>query len=434
MFLNNKMRHGVRKGWYVFRLLMLFSLMVFLLTGAAVPSGGLSSQVSAFTRHLEFAYDTWTLNALSAKFAGWALSLPCFLSPDTQSQIVLDYLQQVERVNRLNAEIFTVYSDPSITDPDLTSQALQAELESELAGLKSQARAAEAVLQTQLSSVIDQAGLSSLGQVFPPSLYQVSDVPRSLVISPRTEIAQVLDISLLPEISLEAVEQLEERVLRELDHAALIVPIGGIGTYPTMVMQTTDIVWLTEMIAHEWIHNYLTLRPLGINYFTNAELRTINETTASLAGKELGRMILEKYYPDYLPPDLTEKEAEPNLALPQPLPDPNAFDFRAEMRVTRVEVDRLLTEGDVEAAEAYMEARRQFFGENGFPIRKLNQAYFAFHGAYNDVPGGGASGEDPVGPAVTAFRNQFSNLADFIKRIAWVTSFEQLQKLLNLSI
>ena len=197
-----------------------------------------------------------------------------------------------------------------------------------------------------------------------------------------------------------------------------------------MVMRTTDLVWLTEVIAHEWVHNFLTLRPLGINYFTSAELRTINETTADLAGKEVGRMILIKYYPEHVPPEIIPPPGEDLTLQPEPVPDPSAFDFRAEMRITRVEVDRLLEMGEVEQAESYMESRRQFFWENGFLIRKLNQAYFAFYGAYNASPGGGAAGEDPVGPAVTAFRDQFDNLADFLNAVSWVVSFEQLLGLL----
>ena len=51
-----------------------------------------------------------------------------------------------------------------------------------------------------------------------------------------------------------------------LDVSALVVAVGGIGIYPTMVMSTTDLPWLIEMVAHEWIHNYLTLCPLGVNY------------------------------------------------------------------------------------------------------------------------------------------------------------------------
>jgi hypothetical protein len=280
-------------------------------------------------------------------------------------------------------------------------------------------------------SVVNEAGLGGLGQVFPPSLYQFSDTPQSLVISPREEISQVLDISLLPVLDADDMDALETRVFQELNHAALVVPIGGVGTYPTMVMQTADIVWLTEVIAHEWIHNYLTLRPLGINYYTTPELRTINETTASLAGKELGRLILQKYYPAYLPP---EEEPDQNKATPSTSAlemAPDIFDFRAEMRKTRVEVDRLLEQGQIEQAESYMDARRQVFWENGFLIRKLNQAYFAFYGAYNDAPGGGAAGEDPVGPAVQAFRENFTSLSDFLKTISWVNSYDDLLELLS---
>jgi hypothetical protein len=78
-----------------------------------------------------------------------------------------------------------------------------------------------------------------------------------------------------------------------------------------------------------------------------------------------------------------------------------------------------------------MEARRRFLWEHGYQIRKLNQAYFAFYGAYADSPGGGAAGQDPVGPAVQELRRRSSSLADFISRIAWVTSFERLQAQLN---
>ncbi len=38
-------------------------------------------------------------------------------------------------------------------------------------------------------------------------------------------------------------------------------------------------------------------------------------------------------------------------------------------------------------AENYMEERRQFINSHGYGIRKLNQAFFAFYGAYADQPG-----------------------------------------------
>jgi hypothetical protein len=99
------------------------------------------------------------------------------------------------------------------------------------------------------------------------------------------------------------------------------------------------------------------------------------------------------------------------------------------MRTTRLEVDRLLAEGKIEEAERYMEARRQFFWENGYLIRKLNQAYFAFYGAYADQPGG-AAGEDPVGAAVRDLRKNAPSLAAFVNQMSWMFSYSQLQKAL----
>ena len=96
------------------------------------------------------------------------------------------------------------------------------------------------------------------------------------------------------------------------------------------------------------------------------------------------------------------------------------------MHTTRVHVDELLAAGKITEAEAYMEQRRQVFWDNGYPIRKLNQAYFAFYGAYADIPGG-AAGEDPVGPAVRTLRAQSSSLAAFLETIAQMSSFQQLQ-------
>jgi hypothetical protein len=205
----------------------------------------------------------------------------------------------------------------------------------------------------------------------------------------------------------------------------LVVHVGGIGLYPTMVQQTSYLDWLAEVVAHEWVHNYLTLRPLGMNYMTSPELRVINETVASIAGKEIGLAYLEAFYPELLPEPLPPGDEAPSAP-----PDPLAFDYRAEMHETRVTVDQLLAEGRIEEAEAYMEARRLVFWENGYRhLRKLNQAYFAFHGAYADQPGGAAGAvEDPIGSAVRELRAQSPSLAAFLKRVSWIASFDQLKQ------
>ena len=111
---------------------------------------------------------------------------------------------------------------------------------------------------------------------------------------------------------------------------------------------------------------------------------------------------------------------------PTPTPDPNAFDFNLEMRDTRVKVDELLAAGKIDQAEAYMEARRRVFVARGYQLRKLNQAYFAFYGAYNTGPG--AAGGDPVGPAVRALRQRSGSIKEFLDRMSWMTSFEELEE------
>jgi hypothetical protein len=247
-------------------------------------------------------------------------------------------------------------------------------------------------------------------------------------VSERSVIQQIANISVQPTLTLDDQIELEDEVAESLDVSTLVVPIGGVGVYPTMVTETTDLRWMLETIAHEWAHNYLTLRPLGINYSTTPALRTMNETTASIVGNEIGSYVVQSHYPELL-----VSQPDPSLVsfdeatLPSPELEDPPFDFRAEMRETRVTADKLLAEGKIEEAETYMEQRRQFLWENGYLLRKLNQAYFAFHGAYADSPGG-AAGEDPVGPAVRALREQSDSLADFINTIAWMTSFEQLQQ------
>jgi len=94
-------------------------------------------------------------------------------------------------------------------------------------------------------------------------------------------------------------------------------------------------------------------------------------------------------------------------------------------------VDYLLSIRQVRQAESYMEQRREFFWQNGYRIRKINQAYFAFYGSYNDTPGGGAAGDDPIGPAVQQLRKDSTNLKGFIDKIKQVKTFEELLKELN---
>jgi hypothetical protein len=404
---------------------ILFILLASLaLVSSSLPNLDPFGPARAYTRRFEFDYAGWILNALAVKIGQSALGTSAYLPPPERSATVREYLQLIDQIQQVGARLNDVYADPSVKDPLAATQDLRAELGALRSRRDQIGPIAEAILQGQVSEVAASMGLTLGGQPIPPVLYHSTPLPEALIISPRTTIRQDADISLLPDLTVEQKDHLENEVDRSLNVSSLVVGIGGVGVYPTMVDETGDLNWLAEVVSHEWTHNFLTLRPLGASYMNSPALRTMNETTASIAGKEIGREVIRRYYPDLLPPG-APADAQP--ANPSGGPAAPVFDFQAEMHTARLAVDQLLAAGKVDQAEQYMEQRRVFFWNHGYHIRKLNQAYFAFYGAYADQPGG-AAGNDPVGAAVRSLRAESHSLAAFVNRISWMWSFEQLRQ------
>lgn len=411
----------------VIKLLTAITLGALLLGGSVVLLSDPVERVRAYTRQIEFNYVSWTLEALWSKWQQLSVGSGEYVPVEDQSQVVLDYLELVRQIGTAQNDVARLYADPDVADPEAASADLRRQIEDLQAQRDQLGPLAESVFQAQLTAVLGEMGISLGGQPVPPVMYHITPPPNALIVSPREAIRQDANISVNPDMTLDEITALEDQVAENLDVSTLVVGIGGIGLYPTMVMQTTDLNWLAEVVAHEWVHNFLTLRPLGVSYLSSPELRTMNETVASIAGKEIGRQLVATYYPELLPPPPAPETPTPEPA-PQETPaEPPAFDFRAEMHTTRLAVDRLLAEEKVPEAEAYMEARRRFFWDHGYRLRKLNQAYFAFYGAYADQPGG-AAGEDPVGTAVRALRDQSASLVQFLNRISWMWRFDQLQR------
>lgn len=404
------------------------TLAIIIAAGGDTPRfTGQSDRIRTYTREIEFDYPNWVWDAAWTKLKQGTVGAPYIFDRGTNKQIVFEYLRITNQLMQTEFAIEQIYANPDISNKEATSELMRSQRDKLIARQQMIAPFAEATLQTQVGEALADLGLTTGGQTLPPILYHTSPTPLALIVAPRDRIIQITNISVLPTLTLNEQIQLEEEVARSQDVSTLVVPIGGVGVYPTMVMETTDLRWLLDTIAHEWMHNYLTLRPLGMNYTTTPELRTMNETTASIAGGEVGTYVLHRHYPELLAsassPELVSLDRDHEFTLQ--VQESQPFDFRAEMHETRIRADELLAEGKIDEAEAYMEQRREVFWENGFLIRKLNQAYFAFHGAYADSPGG-AAGEDPVGPAVRALREQSDSLADFINTIAWMTSFEEL--------
>jgi len=154
----------------------------------------------------------------------------------------------------------------------------------------------------------------------------------------------------------------------------------------------------------------------------------LNETSASLFGDELGDQVLSRFYPERVPPPPPPPApAQANKVSGQPVqPKQPRFSFGATMRNTRLKVDELLSQGKITEAEAYMEAQREVLAAHGYILRKLNQAYFAFHGSYAVGP----SATDPIGDKLRALRERSTSLRTFVQTVRGVTSVAQLDELM----
>ena len=284
-------------------------------------------------------------------------------------------------------------------------------------------RGVEEFIEGQLSAVLREQGLvmEPLGVrlQFPPVDLRFTEQPRLLVISPRDEIRRDASHLMEPRMTVDEMEALEEAILKEFNLSALVEGTGGVATYPAVIPSTRDLRGSLRTSAHEWLHHYLWFFPLGRNYNANGEMRTLNESLADIAGDELGDVLFVRLGGE-LPPERPQTDDKAGE-------EEEGFNFRREMHETRLQVDALLADGNVEEAERYMEERRQFLLGNGVHIRKLNQAYFAFHGTYADSP----ASVSPAGDQLRELRQQFDSLGDFVKALARVGEFQEFQELLQ---
>lgn len=402
--------------------MLILVAMVYLLNYSTLPLGDRWTQVAVMARDQQFDYVGWEIQALALKAGETLYGVQPFMTEEARSSYVRDYMNDLGRAQSLEVQINNLYVNPAIEDPEHESEGLREARDLLRADLSDRQPLAEAILEGQVAAVLVRQGFGLGGQLLPPISMYFTQVPNLLIVSPREQIRFDISINLYAMTAAEE-DALERQIDESLDVSSLIVPLGGIALYPAMILETSSIPFAVETFAHEWLHHYLFFFPLGLAYDFGGEARIINETTANLFGKELSRLVLARYYPDLLPPSSLPRAQD--IDEPSPTPDPDAFNYGAAMNETRVTVDQLLAEGKVEAAEAYMEQRRILFVENGYRIRKLNQAYFAFYGGYQSgTPGVG--GSDPIGPAVQAVRDQSGSIFEWIATMRSITTREAL--------
>jgi hypothetical protein len=324
----------------------------------------------------------------------------------------------VARIDDLTDQIKQIHADPNQTDPAAAAAPLQAELDTLRARQADRRPTVERILERQTAAVLKDAGLATNSRVWPPVWFQFTESPLYLIVSPRDRIAVMEGLHLDPTLDIPEMERIESQVQEELDVSALVEGTGGFSSYPTMVIDYPHLEWVAGTIAHEWVHTYLMLRPLGWHYDDSGDMRTLNETVASIVGDEIGRSVMLRYYPELVP---AETWPRPNTLNPDwwgLTSEERPFEFGPFMRETRLTVDKMLAEGQIDEAEAYMEQRRQTLLDHGYVIRKLNQAYFAFHGSYAV----GSSATDPIGGKLRALRDRSATLSEFVHTVADFTT------------
>ena len=276
---------------------------------------------------------------------------------------------------------------------------------------------AEEAVEAEISAVLDGLGLESrFGLIWPPVDVRFYSPPTLLVISPRDEINMVGAVFLDPDIEPFDRDEVEKRVYDETGYAAYVDDLAGLATYPNMVKDLYTTRTVIRTAAHEWLHAYWIFHPFGRNYFASTEMTTLNETAATLAGNEIGDMVFERMGGD-LSENARRYETESKA-------DPNFTKF---MRETRIEAERLLSEGKVDDAEEYMRKRQWELRLRGYYIRKLNQAYFAFRGRYADSP----ASISPVGEQMRELRSYMTGLGEFIEVISAVSTPAEFDALLE---
>ncbi|MBI5961289.1 MAG: hypothetical protein HY866_21300 [Chloroflexi bacterium] len=414
-------------------------LLVVLLNDGVTYDLSLRGRVNALAKDVVFDYVSWEIDALWDKARQELFGVYPYLDETEQRAALNAFLDTLGEAQTLEAQIARFYTDPAVSDPAAASADLRAERDDLRRELSGDQALVEGIIEEQVSAVLIDEGFGVLGQVIPPVWMHFSELPAALIVSPRDRIESAAQLTLNP-IPVDEREALETHIDAELNTASIVVSLGGLSLYPSMIEEPdyppADRRWnlarAFEVTGHEWAHNYLMASPLGLEYDVRAETRIINETTATFFGRAVAREVMRRYYAEFPAPDYpsflgTAADPIPVAVIAEPARDPDAplpFDYYREMNRTRIQVDFMLWQGNISGAERYMEARRRLFVANGYRIRKLNQAYFAFYGGYQGEPGSG--GSDPIGPAIEELLLLSPDLESWLNTMRPITTRDQL--------
>ena len=400
-------------------------ISVLLVASCTFSTGDFDRQLRSIVQPHAFSLSWWEFRTLANELK--RVFIPDKEASGDDTQIVREYFSLVGQIQALESKIGLARS---ASNGDFVSLQKQLEILQQRRTLLEDA--AEGILEKQIKEMLIEKGILHpmdryihLRFVFPPVNFEFEQPPHLLVISPRDRIELVKRIALSQHLTTDTKERIESET-DALNMSSLVIELGGFAAvYPTMIIDNIDLHHTIDTVVEEWLHQYLAFRPLGFLYLLDAsgirespEIATMNESLASIVSKEIGSKVFQRYYYES-----GESYGEDTGSETKD----SEFDFNREMAETRRVVEEYLAQGRIEEAEAFMEQRREYFASKGYYIRKLNQAYFAFHQIYAYSP----ASVSPIDTDLEVLRTRSPSLKEFLDKVAGMTSYRDLEKALG---
>ena len=420
------------------RRLMLAFLVMLLLVTWLVPVGDKRSDTAAVQVSLDHTYGlvSWEFENFFDKWRHrvWT-ALPWTPTSEADRRRALDrYVVLVDEL-RIAKDLLSEASSENGSDQGNVSNAQLAvdRLIAERDGFRD---GVEEFLEQAVADAIRSAEVDLVGSfVWPPVDFRIDSPPKLLVTSPRDVIRRDEDVLIDPEISIDDIEKIENELAEVANISAVVLQTGGLASYPN-VIPTAGLERLLDVAAHEWLHAYLVFNPLGRAYFDGGDIRVMNETLADIFGQEIGLRVYSEItgepYVAPVRPETAMRNTEsknpdgPGGSDSDEETGADDFDFNRFMAETRARTDELLEEELMDEAESYMESRRIELLDHGHTIRKINQAYFAFHNTYAESP----SSTSPIARYLWDLRDQVDTVGELVKLLRPLGTYKEFELLL----
>ena len=243
---------------------IIFALLpaVLFIHGCA-PASDFDARLNPFVTPYRFSIAGWEWQTIIEQAKDWYSGRK--IQVDDETRVVIEYFDTVKRIKTLQSEIAAA----NAKNDSGTSTRLSDELRTSQEKQTTRAATVETIIRGQIRATLAGEGIYNpvgKGKVgFPPLIFKLEVLPSVLVISPRDRIESMRELVLKQNLALPQKESIEAGA-DKLGVSSLVVGVGGMGTYPSLVDGESSLRATIETAAHEWLHQYLALTALGICY------------------------------------------------------------------------------------------------------------------------------------------------------------------------